>query len=144
MDKQKQKRSQADLSQEYVDASQNYRHYSNLRFAIFTIYFAVIAGIIVIAFNNDNRFTPYAIQSAKIGGLLITLVFWNYQERASMMTTHFAKVAKELEHSLGYNQYSTRPKTYFPILEAKYITRILFTSLTVFWIYTICVSMTNR
>jgi hypothetical protein len=133
----KQRRSLESIKHEYSDACQNLRHYSNLRFAIFSVFFAVTAGIIVVAFNNDNRVTPYASQFAKVGGLLVTLVFWNYQERASLMAIHHAKVASELEQFLGYSQMSTRPRNRFLSYEAKYITRIFFLFLTVFWAYTI-------
>ena len=40
-----------ELSLEYSEVNNNIRHYSALRFAIFTVYFAVIGGIVSIAFG---------------------------------------------------------------------------------------------
>jgi len=40
-----------ELSLEYSEVNTNIRHYSALRFAIFTVYFAVIGGIVSIAFG---------------------------------------------------------------------------------------------
>lgn len=129
-----QERSIESLKHEYADVTENIRHYSNLRFVIFSVFFAVMGGIVLFAFSSSG-ITPLAARFAKIGGLLITLIFWIYEERASQMFSHFRGVGIELESKLDYRQISTMPPGKFPILEAKYTTRIFFILWTAFWIY---------
>lgn len=138
------KRSIEDIKHEYSDASQNWRHYSHLRFAIFSVYFAITAGMMVVVFSDEPRFPPLITQFTKIGGLLITLSFWSYQERASQMAIHFGQVLTNLERSLGHTQYSTRPPNKFPVFKAVYVTRILFVLFTAFWIYSVYAAFANR
>lgn len=52
MGDQRQVRSEESLRHEYSEVVQNFRHYSNLRFAIFTIFFAVIGGVGFVAFGQ--------------------------------------------------------------------------------------------
>jgi len=129
-----QKHSTEDLKHEYADVTENIRHYSIMRCVIFSVFSAVMGGIAFFAFSDGGIARPAAIL-AKIGGLLVIFVFWVYEERASQMFSHFSKVAMELESKLGYRQISTRPPGKFPILEAKYTTRIFFILWTAFWIY---------
>lgn len=119
---------------EYSEVNENFRHFSSLRFAIFTVYFAVEAGLFSAAFKI-GEFDPTAVIYAKIGGLLITLVFWGYQERTVRLIAHFMKVAAKLESQLGYTQISTRPPAKFPVPDINTITRIFFPLMIVFWIY---------
>jgi hypothetical protein len=138
MDDSKQQRSFESLKNEYTEANQNFRHFSALRFAVFSVFFAVEAGIAAVAFSN-GQFVPNAVIFAKVGGLLVTLVFWSYQERIVRLIAHFMKVAAELEQQLGYTQISTRPPAKVPFLDINTITRLFFPLLIVFWIYTLIV-----
>lgn len=135
-----QERSIESLKHEYADVTENIRHYSNLRFVIFSVFFAVMGGITLLAFS-DSGVTPLATRFAKVGGLLVTLIFWVYEERASQMFSHFSKVGIELESKLGYRQISTRPPGKFPVLEAKYVTRIFFVLWIAFWIYIVLTTL---
>lgn len=130
------------LKDEYTEVSQNLRHYSNLRFAIFSVYFAVIAGISAITFSK-GQFDETATQFAKVGGLLITLVFWSFEERTGQIFEHFGRVAHQLEGLLGYSQLSTRPSAKFPVFGAEIITRLFFVLLTVFWVYIVYSLISN-
>lgn len=121
------------LKHEYEDVTQNIRHYSNLRFVIFSVFFAVMGGIVVLAFS-DSGVTQNTPEYAKVGGLLITLSFWAYEERAGQIFSHFRKVGIDLENKLAYRQISSMPSAKFPILEAKYTTRLFFALWTIFWI----------
>jgi len=119
---------------EYSEVNENFRHFSSLRFAIFTVYFAVEAGLFSAAFNS-KEFDKEATFFAKIGGLLITLVFWAYQERTVRLIAHFMNVAAKLESQLGYTQISARPPAKFPIPDINTITRLFFPFMILFWIY---------
>jgi hypothetical protein len=127
------------LRNEYSEVNENFRHFSSLRFAIFSVYFAIQAGIFAAAFKSGG-FSECGVNFAKVGGLLITLVFWGYQERNVQLIAHFMKVATKLESQLGYTQMSTRPPAKFPIPDINTITRIFFPFMVIFWIYTLFVS----
>jgi hypothetical protein len=125
------------IKNEYAEANENFRHFSSLRFAVFSVYFAVQAAVFAVAFGNVGKIDPIAITYAKWGGLLATLVFWAYQERVVILVAHFMKVATALEKKLGYTQISSRPPAQVPIPDINTTTRIFFPVMIIFWIYTI-------
>ena len=122
------------LKDEYSEANQYLRHYSNLRFAAISVFFFVIGGIATFAFDN-NQHTQYAITVARFAGLLSTLVFWSFEERISQSYIHFNRTASEIEQRLGYKQISTRPRGGIPILAAYQTSRVFYIILTTFWSY---------
>ncbi|MCZ2459622.1 MAG: hypothetical protein LC128_08335 [Chitinophagales bacterium] len=136
MKKQTEQRSLDSLKDEYSEVNQNFRHFSSLRFNIFTVFFAVQAGIAAVAFS-EGKFIPNAPVAAKVGGILVTFFFWIYQERVVLLIGHFMKVATELEQQLGYTQISKRPPAKFPSLDINTITRLFFPILFAFWVYTL-------
>jgi hypothetical protein len=127
------------LKHEYSEANNNLRHYSGLRFAIFSVYFAVAGGLISVAFGIvDAKLSNQASVSlmAKIGGLLVTIVFFMFEMRLELLVRHHQNVANTLERPLGYRQMSTRPQYRF--LKTYYYTWGLFILLILFWIVVIC------
>jgi len=131
------RRSFDNLKSEYAEVNQNFRHFSSLRFGIFSAFFAVQAGMITVAFSSQDKFISNAPVSAKIGGVIVTIFFWMYQERIIRLITHFMKVATDLEKQLGYTQISKRPPAKFPFFDINTITRVFFPIFIVFWIYTL-------
>lgn len=129
-------RSLESIKNEYSEVNQNFRHFSSLRFGIFSVFFAIQAGIVTVAFSVD-KFIPSASNAAKFGGLLVSLFFWIYQERIIRLIGHFMKVAAELEKQLGYTQISKRPPAKFPFFDINTITRVFFPIFVAFWIYTL-------
>src|SRR5918911_4054102 len=66
------------LKLEYSEANSNIRHYSSLRFAILTVYFAVLGGLIAVAFGffeNKTENLLYLKLWGRIGGLITTYLF---------------------------------------------------------------------
>jgi hypothetical protein len=120
------------LKTEYAQVNENFRHFSTLRFAIFSAFFAVQAGLLTAAFGC-RKLAPNTDLFAKVGGLLITFVFWGYQERNIRLIAHFMHVAVKLEHQLGYAQISTRPPAKFPVPDINTITRLFFFLMFIFW-----------
>lgn len=116
---------------EYLDASENFRHFSSIRFAIFTIYLAVMAGLGTVGLKNDPAYQPYIPTIAKIGGLLMTIVFWHYEERAYYLLKHFRTKAEELEVTLNYTQFKEMRKG--SIYEPMHFARVLFFLIVLFW-----------
>jgi hypothetical protein len=135
-----QERSLESVRHEYEEAGENIRHYSNLRFAVFSVFSVVIGALIAITFSGEPLIANGQM-IAKAGGLLITWVFWNFEERVSDYVLHFQRIAGELEHTLGYRQLTEKPRAKFPVLSTIYTVRIFFTLLTCFWIYVIAASL---
>lgn len=143
MSEQQQERSQESLRHEYAEVTQNVRHYSNLRFAIFTIFFAVMAGVGIVAFG-EGQFDAHAAVVARIAGFAVIMIFWMYEERTSLRLKHFAKVAVELERSLGYTQFTTIPAPGRYLPDEKAVTRVFFLIITLLWLYAAFAVPLNR
>lgn len=127
-------RSEESLRHEYTEAVQNMRHYSNLRFAMFTIFFAVMGGVGFVAFGKD-RFDEYTAVVARIAALPVILLFWLYEERAGICWDHCKKVAVNLERELGYNQFASWPvSTKFPP-SSGVVNRLFFALLALLWLF---------
>lgn len=126
------------LKHEYTEVNHNIRHYSNLRFTIFAVYFAVLSGVVLVSISS-NQILPSAPKLVRALGLLITIFFWYYQERASQFYEHFADRGMELERLLGYQQITKRPRPNLRIFYFTTVTRSFFLFLTLFWIYMIFV-----
>ena len=136
MSEQRQERSQESLRHEYTEAVQTIRHYANLRFAIFTIFFAVIAGVGIVAFGKD-QFDSHAAMVARFAGFLVIAIFWVYEERVSRYFDHHVRVAVELERSLGYTQYATRPVMPRYLPDTRVVVRMFFFLFTLLWLYAV-------
>lgn len=120
------------LKHEYSEINQNFRHYSALRFAILTVYFAGTGILLSVTFGTTSNTTESLRFLAKVGGLVITIVFLIFEHILNEYLRHFAKVAVELEKSLGYRQFSTRPA--FRV-QTRHATYSLYFLLTLFWVY---------
>lgn len=75
MGERNQPRSEESLRHEYTEVVQNIRHYSNLRFAVFSIFFAVLGGVGIVAFGK-GQFDEHAAVVARIGGFPVIALFW--------------------------------------------------------------------
>jgi len=137
MSEQQQGRSEESLRHEYAEVTQNVRHYGNLRFAVLSIFFAVMAGVGFVAFG-EGQFDVHAAKVARVGGIFVAAVFWLWEERISQNFAHYTRVAVELEHHLGYAQYTTRPPRSRIVLEGNVaIPRLFFFLLALLWLYAI-------
>lgn len=136
MTEQQQERSVESLRHEYTEIVQNIRHYSNLRFAIFPIFFAVMGGVGIVAFGK-GQFDAHAAAVARIGGFSVIAIFWLYEERTSRFFDHYNRMAVDLERALGYTQYTTRPVATGYIPKAKVLNRVFFFVLTLLWVYAV-------
>jgi hypothetical protein len=129
-----QQRSEESLRHEYSEAVQNIRHYGNIRFAIFTIFFAVIGGIGYVAFGK-GQFDTHAALVARIAAVPVIALFWMYEERTGLRFEHSHRIAVSLEQALNYTHYTSWPaSTQFPPAPSL-INRLLFALLTVAWVY---------
>ena len=121
------------LRHEYSEVNQNFRHYSALRFAMLTVYFAIIAGLVSVAFDTTQPSASSISWFAQLGGLLITLIFFMFELIVERFLVHFSRVATQLEQELGYSQFSTKPRS--NVLKTHNATWSLFILLALFWTY---------
>jgi hypothetical protein len=121
---------------EYVEVCANFRHYSSLRFGILTVYFAVLVILGAPILNFGLVTQPVVLISLKIIGLVITFVFWRYQETAMGHLAHYGDRAKEIEAILGYSNLSTRPTPKRWFARMSFATRLLYGTMMLFWLIT--------
>jgi hypothetical protein len=136
MSEQNQPRSEESLRHEYTEVVQHMRHYSNLRFAVFTIFFAVMGGVGFVAFGKD-QFEAEAALVARIAGLPVIALFWLYEERAGWLNDHYQKVALNLDRALNYTQFTTLSAAPWFAPKADFINRLFFFVLTLTWLYAV-------
>jgi hypothetical protein len=121
---------QGDPRQEYLDASNNVRHWSTLRFAQLTIYVALTAGLLNVLFIRGAG-SPRTSLAIELAGLVVTAVYWLLQERTMHYWYAFVRRAAELEPALGYTQYSHRPRA--GVVSSANAVRVLFAVMLLFW-----------
>jgi membrane associated rhomboid family serine protease len=124
--------------EEYLDASNNMRHYGNMRFALLTLFSALTAGVITVLFKDGNPVSGLYTTALKLIGFVVTVAFFIMELRATEMFNHYCTRAKELDQMLGSTQHITRPDAGLlgvRILSAQYATNVLYISVAAFWLY---------
>jgi hypothetical protein len=74
---------------------------------------------------------------ARIAGFVVIAIFWMYIERLGQLFDHFVSMAVELERSLGYTQWTTRPASKLSGPLSRVMFRLFFSLLTVLWVYAV-------
>jgi len=138
MSEQQRERSEESLRHEYTEVVQTIRNYGNLRFAVFSIFFAVIGGVGYVAFGK-GQFDAHAAMVARFGGFPVIALFWWYVERLDQLFAHHIVEAVELERSLGYTQFTTRPSQPPYLPNFRVVGRAFFALLTMLWLYAVFV-----
>ena len=134
MNEPQQGRSENSLRHEYNEVGQNIRHYQNLRFAILSVFIAMVAGVGLVAFGK-GQFSEHAAVGARIAGVLLIAVFWLYEERQTEFLLHFRRAAVELERPLGYTQWTAMPIGGGRHISTKILWRLFFFLLALLWVY---------
>ncbi|MBC8504228.1 MAG: hypothetical protein H8D34_05185 [Chloroflexi bacterium] len=123
-----------DPKDEYLDLCETMRHFGNIRFAQMTLYLAITAGIVTTLFQSDT-ISHLARISLKIGGIIVTILFWLMDARAMDYWNHFRRRAIQLEKTLNFEQWSKSPADKF--FSTTNILKILYILILAFWIITI-------
>jgi membrane associated rhomboid family serine protease len=123
---------ESDLKDEYLDASDNIRHWNTLRFAELTIYIALMGALLNAIIGKSPPLPPLVSVPAKIAGLLVTILFFVLQERTMLYWYSFIARAAELEEELGYRQYRSRPPA--GIVTGRNAMRLFFLIMALFWV----------
>ena len=122
----------SDLKDEYLDASENIRHWNTLRFAELTIYIALTGALLTAIIRESPPLPPPVGAAAKIAGLVVTILFFVLQERTMLYWYSFVRRAAELEKELGFQQYSTRPSA--GIISGRNAMRVFFLTMVLLWV----------
>ena len=133
----KQTRTEESLRHEYSEVLQNIRNFQNLRYAIFSVFIAIMAGLGLVAFGK-GQFGPDAALMARVTAILVIAVFWLEDERLTRHFEHFLSMAIELERILGYKQWTALPRSRLwmgNVLRRSIIWRTFFLLLTLLWFY---------
>src|SRR6185295_8095891 len=99
---------------EYVEVNNYLRHYSSLRFVIFSVYFAVMAAVVAVAFGAVQLKTnslAWIVFSMRFLGLLTTAAFLVYELRLEGLIRYYQACGKTLDGRLGLRQMEDRPKS---------------------------------
>lgn len=118
----------------FTELNNNRRHYSALRFAMFTVYFAVIGGLASISFGILSSGPLQQINialCAKWAGLLVTMVFFWFEILCTLNLNYIKTLAEKLPPR--YEEITRRKK--LPGLRAHYATWSLYSLIVMFWIY---------
>jgi hypothetical protein len=121
-----------DLKDEYLDVSDNIRHWNTLRFAELTIYIALTGALLNTIIGKSPPLPPAVSIPAKIAGVLVTILFFVLQERTMLYWYNFVDRAAELEKELGFQQYSSRPRA--RIITGRNAMRLFFLFMVLFWV----------
>ena len=134
MGEQQQERTPESLRHEYTEVLQNIRHYANMRFAAFSVFVAITAGVGIVAFGK-GQFGEHADVMARIAGVFVIAIFWLFEERLAEMFEHFVRMAIELERALGYKQWTARPvgAGHFP--RPRVMWRMFYFLVTLLWVF---------
>lgn len=117
---------------QYKETASHRRHYSNLRFALFPVYFAIQYGLVQLAFKVESNALPIAIYA--IAGVLTTYVFWTIEERILEYYNHLSEVGKELERRIIGRMMTDWPKQTFKSDTRKSI-KVVYFVFCVFWFF---------
>ena len=129
---------ESDPKVEYLDVSNNLRHWNTLRFAELTIYIAIIGAMMNVVFGKPAPL-PITISSlVKIAGVLVSILFLILQERTMAYWYKFVERAAELEEVLGFEQYKRRPKA--RVITGRSAVRLFFLVIILFWVISIFLS----
>lgn len=121
--------------EEYLDCSNNMRHYGNHQAALITVFVTLNGAIASLVFRAGELTDFYARFGAKCIALLVSVLFAIKIKSAIMMWDHFLKRAIELEAKLDMKQYSTLPGyPSFRIRPAKWAIQILLSLTIVLWL----------
>ena len=124
--------------QEYTEVCANNRHYSNLRFAIFTACFLIFGGLVSLIYGDKTNFesNPSMKLQLKMGGLLVSIIFFIFEWYCSGYLLRFIERAKELEKKLGYKQFTNREEySWHPARFLANCPIVIYASLIIFWIF---------
>ncbi|MFP7200395.1 hypothetical protein SFC08_05430 [Lysinibacillus halotolerans] len=89
--------------EQYKEIKASRRHYSNLRFALFPVYFVVQFGLVQLAVKKSSDALLFAEYIMPICGLLVTYVFWTIETRITIYYKDLEQTGDFIEEYLGFD-----------------------------------------
>lgn len=121
---------------EYAEVNHNHRHYSNLRFAAFTLYFVVLGGLLYFSYGGGTRLSSLSwwdvIFRTKILALLLTAVFFAFEIFCELTLKQLRKAASELAETLGSKQFIAG--SFSAMRWAAYLIWLVYVTFILFWL----------
>ncbi|SOC18067.1 hypothetical protein SAMN05880501_11030 [Ureibacillus xyleni] len=99
--------------EQYKEIKASRRHYSNLRFALFPVYFAIQFGLVQVAQKSTDEELLFSNFVMPICGILLTYVFWTIETRINVyykdleLTGNILEDYLEFEHKMMH-KYSKK------------------------------------
>lgn len=98
------------MKDEYIDLSNNLRHWNTLRFAELTIFIALAGGLLNVLYIGKADQIAEVSLLLKAAGILVSALFFLLHERTMAWWQAFRRRAIEVEKELGFRQYTDTPK----------------------------------
>lgn len=89
--------------EQYKEIKASRRHYSNLRFALFPVYFVVQFGLVQLAVKKSSDALLFAEYIMPMCGLLVTYVFWTIETRITLYYKDLEQTGDIIEDYLGFD-----------------------------------------
>jgi hypothetical protein len=125
-----------DPLEEYRLVDGNQRHYSGLRFVIFTLFFAITVGLITQSFPSTGVVSQHLRVALPALGLAISVCFLRIEQRLCDYINFYSKRSQELEKLMpGFEQWSARPQAKVWFLKAERATVGIYTVVIGFWVW---------
>ena len=122
------------IMQEYIDISNNLRHYGTLQFAHLTLYTAVMGGLIHLLTSGNANIQPQIVLILKIIGYILSVLFFIIAERIILDWQTFLDCARVMEKKhFGFGQYSIRPNYVIFFFRNRFAVRWIHVFIILFW-----------
>jgi len=124
--------------QEYLDCSNNMRHYSNHQAVLITAFIALNGGIAALVFGSETLGGHYYYLGAKLVAIAANILFSITIQNALNMWEHFFNRAITLEKKIEFEQYNSLPRYLkYRTRPAKWAIQLSMVITILFWILSI-------
>jgi hypothetical protein len=121
----------------YSEVNHHHRHYSNLRFAAFALYFVVLGGLLYFSYGGGTKLSSLSwwtlISRTQMMALLLTAVFFAFEIFCELTMRQLREIARELEEALGLHRFS-RAGSFSTMLWASYFIWAVYAMFILFWL----------
>lgn len=118
----------------YQEIASCIRHYSNLRFAVFTVFFGLIGGAFALL-SSDKQIPIYLYMGIKLVCLLSSVVFGFFEWRLAREMVHLELQASNIENKLNFELFGHRKRLF---IRTPVMTSTIYVGMFIFWLYSLC------
>lgn len=119
----------------YTELCSAFRHYSNLRFAVFAVFFALQGGVVQSVITAIQAAQSFIEIASKIVGLLICLIFWFFENVIISYINFLDDQLETVEKKLGYSIYTSRGvRRSFRFIKISVATNLVYGVIAIFWL----------